>query len=170
MDLETLEIEKEFANKEIKKNSFKISSKIKCKPKKILIMGLPGTGKTTLAKKLLKYLPIVHLNADEIRGHFNDWDFSNSGRLRQAERMKRLSDIIVSQKIFAVTDFVCPLVKTRKIVKPDIIIWMDTEKKSRFEDTNKIFQEPKKFHFRVTSKNAKYWSNYIKERIINNDY
>ena len=89
---------------------------------------------------------------DEIRGHFNDWDFSNTGRLRQAERMKRLSDIIVSQKIFAVTDFVCPLEKTRKIVKPDIIIWMDTEKKSRFEDTNKIFQEPKKFHFRVTSK------------------
>lgn len=170
MDLETLEIEKKFANKKIRNNSFKISDKSKLEPKKILIMGLPGTGKTTLAKKLLKYLPIAHLNADEIRGHFNDWDFSNTGRLRQAERMKRLSDMIISKKIFAVTDFVCPLVETRKIVKPDIIIWMDTEKKGRYENTNKVFQPPKKFHFKINKKNAKYWAKFISERIIKNDY
>ena len=170
MNLKKLEIEKKFANKKIKKNSFKILDKLKLKPKKILIMGLPGTGKTTLAKKLLKYLPIVHLNADEIREHFNDWDFTNKGRLRQAERMKRLSDFIVSQKIFAVTDFVCPLIETREIVKPDIIIWMNTEKKGRYEDTNKVFQPPKKFHFKINEKNAEHWAKLISERIIKNEY
>ena len=74
------------------------------------------------------------------------------------------------EKFFSLADFVCPLDETRKILKPDIIIWMDTEKKGRFENTNKIFQKPKKFHFRIKTKNAKYWSNYIKERMINNDY
>ena len=84
--------------------------------------------------------------------------------------MKRFSDYIYLEKVSALADFVCPLDETRKILNPDIIIWMDTEKKGRFENTNKIFQKPKKFHFRITSKNAKYCANYIKERIINNDY
>ena len=133
-------------------------------------MGLPGTGKTYLSKELIKIIPIIHLNADEIRKHFDDWDFSEEGRLRQADRMKRFSDYIIQEKISPLADFVCPLEKTRKILKPDIIIWMDTEKKGRFENTNKIFEKPKKFHFRITSKNAKYWAKHIKERIINNDY
>ena len=121
-------------------------------------------------KKMYYFIPIIHLNADEIRKHFNDWDFSKEGRLRQADRMKRFSDYIYLQKISPLADFVCPLDETRNILNPDIIIWMDTEKKGRFENTNKIFQKPKKFHFRITTKNAKYWSNFIKERIINNDY
>ena len=170
MSIENLEIEKKFVSKKIKSNITKKISKLDIEPKKILIMGLPGTGKTTLAKELLKLLPVVHLNADEIRGYFDDWDFSEAGRIRQAERMKRLSDFVVSQKIFAVTDFVCPLVKTRNILNPDIVIWMNTEKKGRYEDTNKVFQSPKKFHFKIDTKNAKYWAKIIYERIINSDY
>ena len=107
-------------------------------------MGLPGTGKTTLAKALIKFLPIIHLNADEIRKHFDDWDFSKKGRIRQADRMMRLSNYIIKENFFSLADFVCPLEETRKILNPDIIIWMDTEKKGRFENTNKIFQKPKK--------------------------
>ena len=84
--------------------------------------------------------------------------------------MKRFSDFIILEKISALADFVCPLEETRKILNPDIVIWMDTEKKGRFSDTNKIFQKPKKFHFRIDTKNAKFWSNYLKERIISNDY
>ena len=165
-----LDAEKDFVEKKIIENKIILYDKNIYSSKKILVMGLPGSGKTRLSTELKKIIPIIHLNADEIRKHFNDWDFSKEGRIRQADRMKRFSDYIYLEKISPLADFVCPLVKTRKILKPDIIIWMDTEKKSRFEDTNKIFQEPKKFHFRVTSKNAKYWSNYIKERIINNDY
>ena len=165
-----LENEKKFKNNKIEKKGLFKNKKINSSPKKILVMGLPGSGKTRLSNELKKIMPIIHLNADEIRKHFNDWDFSKEGRLRQADRMKRFSDYIFLEKISAIADFVCPLDETRKILNPDIIIWMDTEKKGRFENTNKIFQKPKKFHFRITTKNAKYWSNYIKERMINNDY
>ena len=129
-----------------------------------------GAGKTTLAHALNRRLKANWLNADEIRKKFNDWDFSKEGRLRQADRMKRFSDYIFSEKISPLADFVCPLDETRKILNPDIVIWMDTEKKGRFENTNKIFQKPKNFNFRITTKNAKYWAKHIKERIIKNDY
>ena len=164
-----LENEKKFISKKINKNNF-ININKNYEAKKILIMGLPGTGKTYLSKELSKIFPIIHLNADEIRKYFNDWDFSEEGRLRQADRMKRFSDFIILEKISALADFVCPLEETRKILNPDIVIWMDTEKKGRFENTNKIFQKPKNFNFRITTKNAKYWAKHIKERIINNDY
>ena len=77
---------------------------------------------------------------------------------------------IIKEKFFSLADFVCPLEETRNILKPDILIWMDTEKKGKFENTNKIFQRPKKFHFRITTKNATFWSEFIKEKIINNEY
>ena len=165
-----LENEKKFIDNKIQRKKLIKNVEIDVFPKKILVMGLPGSGKTFLSKELKKIIPIIHLNADEIRKHFNDWDFSKEGRLRQADRMKRFSDFIFSEKISPLADFVCPLEETRKILSPHIIIWMDTEKKGRFENTNKIFQKPKKFHFRITTKNAKYWANNIKERIIKNDY
>ena len=165
-----LEKEKKFINNKLEEKVSVFKSKFILKPKKFLIMGLPGTGKTYLSKELAKNLPIIHLNADEIRKYFNDWDFSEEGRLRQADRMKRFSDFIISQKTSSLADFVCPLEITRKILDPDIIIWMDTEKKGRFEDTNKIFQKPKKYKFRITSKNAKFWANHIIEKLINNEY
>ena len=149
-----LEKEKEFINNKLEKKISNFKTKLTLKPKKFLIMGLPGTGKTYLSKELAKNLPIIHLNADEIRKYFNDWDFSEEGRLRQADRMKRFSNFIISQKTSPLADFVCPLAETRKILDPDIIIWMDTEKSGRFKDTNKIFQKPKKYNFRIESKNA----------------
>ena len=81
---------------------------------RILIFGLPGSGKTTLATKLAKKLGAVHLNADEVRGRFEDWDFSDEGRLRQAFRMSDLAKSIESQHV--ILDFVCPTRQLRKIV------------------------------------------------------
>ena len=69
-------------------------------------MGLPGSGKTFLSKELKKIIPIIHLNADEIRKHFNDWDFSKEGRLRQADRMKRFSDYIYLRESFNILIYV----------------------------------------------------------------
>ena len=133
---------------------------------KILIMGLPGAGKTTLAAKLKNLLKAKWLNADEVRKQANDWDFSLEGRIRQAERMADLANKHKSDGNIVIADFVCPTPKARELFSPDILIWMDTIKEGRFEDTNKVFQKPEKFDYRLTSKNADIWSIKIADKII----
>ena len=117
---------------------------------KILIFGLPGSGKSTLAKELCKLLNGVWLNADEIREEYNDWDFSMEGRIRQANRMRYLSDGVVKAGKIAVADFVCPTEKAREDFNADFVIWMDTIKEGRFEDTNRIFEIPTNYDYKVT--------------------
>jgi adenylylsulfate kinase len=107
---------------------------------KILIFGLPGSGKTTLANKLAKKIGAIHLNADEVREQFQDWDFSDKGRLRQAKRMAQLADEANTQHV--IMDFVCPTKEYRNLVKPDIVVFMDTIELGRYEDTNKVFEAP----------------------------
>lgn len=109
---------------------------------KILIFGLPGSGKTTLAKPLAELIGGVHLNADEVRKHYDDWDFTPEGRMRQAARMRYLADGVVRAGKVAVADFVCPTEQARTEFNPDFTVWMDTIKEGRFEDTNAMFVEP----------------------------
>ena len=134
--------------------------------KKILIMGLPGSGKTTLAKLLVPMFNAVWLNADEVRKEANDWDFSEKGRLIQANRMKRLAQEAIDSNRNVIADFVCPTQHTRDDFGADYIIWMDTIKESEFEDTNKMFEEPKNFDFKVPHKDATMWAYLIKQDIM----
>ena len=128
-------------------------------------MGLPGAGKTFLAKALYPRLNALWINADNVRKKYNDWDFSTEGRNRQAKRMKRIADTALKKNRFVVVDFVCPTPSTRKDFRADYIIWMDTIKKGRFDDTNKMFVKPDKFDFHVTSQDAKNWAPKILKEI-----
>jgi adenylylsulfate kinase len=120
---------------------------------KILIMGLPGSGKSYLSERLVKFIDGVWINADAVREKYDDWDFSIEGRMRQAARMRYLADGVVMAGKHAVTDFVCPTEETRNSFDADYIIWMDTIEEGRFEDTNKLFESPSKYNCRVESWN-----------------
>ena len=162
------------------------------KPQRILIMGLPGSGKTYFAERLKKYLesnsntqtmPLERMinlelmplqyssrvdwfNADEIRKRFNDWDFSREGRIRQSIRM---FDFAVScSEDFVICDFVAPLVEQRNNFKADWTIWMDTIDAGRFEDTNQAFVPPEQYDFRITEQNAEKWVEFVGDHILYN--
>ena len=129
----------------------------------ILVMGLPGAGKTTLANELAKLIECKRLNADEIRKAANDWDFSEEGRKRQAKRMSDAALKIKKEGNNVIADFICPTPEVRKLFPSDYIIWVDTIKEGRFEDTNQMFVKPEKFNFHVTTQDAKLWASKIKE-------
>jgi len=133
---------------------------------KILIMGLPGSGKTTLASKLVPMIKAKWLNADKVRREANDWDFSEQGIKRQAKRMKDFAEKYQQNGHDVVADFFCPTPETRKLFNPDYVVWVDTIDKGRFEDTNKIFVRPEKFDFRVTTKNAELWAKQIMSQLV----
>ena len=118
---------------------------------KILVMGLPGSGKTYLTERLVPLLNAAWYNADKLREMANDWDFSEEGRIRQSLRMRAFADFEKDNGRFVICDFVCPTLLTRKNFDADVTIWMDTIKEGRFSDTNKIFEKPEKvdFHIRV---------------------
>ena len=128
-------------------------------------MGLPGSGKTTLAEELAPMLNAKRLNADEVRREADDWDFSKEGRKRQAKRMSDFAEQIKKNGNFVVADFICPTPEARKLFPADYIIWVDTIKEGRFEDTNKMFVKPEKYDFHVTSQDAKKWAPKIFKEI-----
>jgi adenylylsulfate kinase len=131
----------------------------------ILIMGLPGAGKTTLADELAPRLNAKRLNADEVRKKANDWDFSEEGRKRQAKRMADFALELKNQGNYVVADFICPTPEARKLFPADFVIWVDTIKEGRFDDTNQMFVKPEKFDFHVTTQNAKVWTDKIIKEI-----
>ena len=124
-------------------------------------MGLPGSGKTTLANELAPLVNAKRLNADEVRREANDWDFSKEGRARQAKRMANSAKKIKDNGNYVVADFICPTPEARSLFPADYIVWVDTIKEGRFDDTNKMFVKPEKFDCHVTSQNAKYWAPII---------
>jgi energy-coupling factor transporter ATP-binding protein EcfA2 len=135
---------------------------------RILIMGLPGAGKTTLAKELknlmeLDFRTVEWLNADEVRKTANDWDFSETGRIRQSQRMADLAKASTSD--FVIADFVAPLLVMRHIFKADWVIWVDTIDRGRYEDTNRAFVEPDVYDFRIPEQDAVKWAAFVWDHI-----
>ena len=141
-------------------------------PQRILIMGLPGAGKTYLAQHILEHLQNekkrVHwLNADDVRKEYNDWDFSEAGRIRQSQRMRTLADS-KTECDYVICDFVAPLVEMRNNFKADWTVWVDTIDKGRYEDTNKAFVPPEQYDFRITEQHSEKWGEFIAAHILDN--
>ena len=152
---------------------------------RILIMGLPGSGKTFLATALKTYIEthsnfynvpaeslygrratVAWFNADDVRKRYNDWDFSAEGRIRQSHRMRELAD--ATDDDFVICDFVAPLVEMRNNFKADWTVWVDTIEAGRFEDTNRAFVPPNVYDFRVIEQNADHWAEFVGEHILEN--
>ena len=130
-------------------------------------MGLPGAGKTTLADELAPLLNAKRLNADEVRKAANAWDFSEEGRTRQAKRMAKFALKLKEEGNYVVADFICPTQKARSLFPADYVVWVDTIKEGRFDDTNKMFVKPEKYDFHVTSQDAKNWAPKILKNLNN---
>lgn len=133
-------------------------------------MGLPGAGKTFLAREIEKYLvsqglKVTWLNADQVREKYNDWDFSIEGRIRQSTRMRDLANSLVDQD-YVICDFVAPIPQMRDNFSADYTIWVDTISAGRFEDTNKLFVEPANYDWRITEQNAEVWAKHIVQGIL----
>ena len=128
-------------------------------------MGLPGSGKTTLASELAPIINAKRINADEVRKAANDWDFSEEGRSKQAKRMAELAIKIKEEGNYVIADFICPTPEARSLFPADYVVWVDTIQKGRFEDTNQMFVKPEKYDFHVTSQDAKIWASKVYEYI-----
>ena len=116
-------------------------------------MGLPGSGKTYLAKRMQPILNAAWYNADIVREMANDWDFSPEGRIRQSLRMKNLAEFEKKHGRIVICDFVCPTHETKRNFNPDITIWMNTIESGRYEDTNKMFESPIEVDYEVNEMN-----------------
>ena len=136
---------------------------------RILIMGLPGAGKTYLAQYVLEWLERANkkclwINADDVRKEYDDWDFSIEGRIRQSKRMRDMADRIECD--YVICDFVCPLPAMRDNFAAHWTVWVDTIREGRFEDTNKLFEEPTYYDFRITTQDSPRWSELVAQSIL----
>jgi len=141
-------------------------------PQRILIMGLPGAGKTYLAQHIVDHLQaekkrVGWLNADDVRKEYNDWDFSEAGRMRQSIRMRTLADTMTDVD-YVICDFVAPLVEMRNNFKADWTVWVDTIDKGRYEDTNRAFVPPEQYDFRITEQHSEKWGEFVAAHIVDN--
>jgi len=111
----------------------------------ILIYGLPTSGKSTLSEKIIAITGtenVKHINADKVRQAWNDWNFDDMSRVRQAKRMHGIANLNAAESINTIVDFVCPFNDYRRLPAWDYKIWVNTIEEGPYEDTNKIFEKP----------------------------
>ena len=138
--------------------------------RKLLIMGLPGAGKTTLAQVIAPRLNAVLFNADEVRANINkDLGFSEADRIEQARRMGWLCDQVVKTGGFAIADFICPTPDTRAAFLEGgeaFVVWLNRIDHGRFEDTNQLFTPPERVDVEVTAEGApEYWAEQVVAKV-----
>ena len=117
----------------------------------ILIFGLPGAGKTALAKEICRRTDAIHLNADSIRDDLSsDLGFSEGDRVEQARRIGAMARLLSAQNRLIIADFVSPTAESRRAFgDADVIVWVDRIKEGRFDDTNRLWQAPDAFDVKI---------------------
>lgn len=127
---------------------------------KILIMGLPGAGKTTLANALAPLLNAVVFNADAVRANLSpDLGFDHDDRIEHARRMGWMCDRVVEAGGTVIADFICPTPQTRAAFGEAFTIWVNRIETGRFEDTNRMFVPPERFDLRIEPHGTpQYWA------------
>jgi cytidyltransferase-like protein len=135
--------------------------------RKILIMGLPGAGKTTLATALAPLLNAIVFNADAVRANLSrDLGFGLDDRIEHARRMRWMCDRVVEAGGTVIADFICPTEQTREVFGEAFTIWVDRISAGRFEDTNRMFVPPGRFDLRVSAEGApQYWAEQALSRL-----
>jgi cytidyltransferase-like protein len=135
--------------------------------RKILIMGLPGAGKTTLATALAPLLNAVVFNADAVRANLSrDLGFSHEDRVEHARRMGWMCDRVVEAGGTVIADFICPTPQTRAAFGAAFTIWLDRIDAGRFADTNRMFVAPERYDIRVSAEGApQYWAGQALARL-----
>ncbi|ABD72074.1 hypothetical protein Rfer_4388 (plasmid) [Rhodoferax ferrireducens T118] len=137
---------------------------------KVLIMGLPGAGKTTLSIELIgllkmNRLSVGYLCADNVRAEANDWDFTTEGRRRQARRMQiKVNEL---QGDVVIVDALAALPESRAAIGADVLVWMDTTKTGRYADTLAGFIPPANCDFVVSELNSKKWGAILATHLLN---
>jgi cytidyltransferase-like protein len=131
--------------------------------RKILVMGLPGSGKTTFTRALAPMLNAVVFNNDEVRANINrDLGFSMEDRVEQARRMGWLCDRVVESGGVAIADFICPTPATRAAFGDAFTVFIDRIQASRFDDTNRVFVPPERCDVRVEPEGTpQYWAERV---------
>ena len=115
----------------------------------IQIMGQAGAGKTVLAEALADRINAIHINADKVRAGLNkDLGFELKDRIENARRLGELARLLEDEIV--IVDFICPTKETREAFgKPDILIWVNRIEEGRFEDTNKMWQDPTEYDLEI---------------------
>ena len=125
-------------------------------------MGLPGSGKTTLAERLVPKLKAIWFNADAVRSEIStDLGFTEEDRLEHARRMGKLCEFSAKYGSFAVADFVCPTKKARELFDADFTIWVNRIEEGRFEDTNKMFEKPENYDIELNEGTPEEWLDQV---------
>lgn len=119
----------------------------------IQIIGQAGSGKTSLAQELVKRVHGIHINADKVRADLNkDLSFTLDDRIENARRLGAVARLLDEQGHIVIVDFICPTKETRDAFGiPDFLIWIDRIDKGRFEDTNKMWEDPDYYDVRIVA-------------------
>jgi len=134
-------------------------------------MGLPGSGKTTLALALKSRISASHINADVVRQTINSHlSYSLEDRIKQAITMKNLADNVVKAGKDCIVDFICPTKETREAFDwmDCFVVFVDRIDEGRFDDTNRLFERPEHYDFWVTEngRSPEYWAKFIEKKLV----